>query len=219
MTRTDLTDITMILDRSGSMASVAADTIGGFNTFLDKQKEDTDHALLTLVQFDNEYEVVFDAIPVGEVPPLDDKRFIPRGSTALLDAIARTINATGQRLAAIPEDQRPGQVLMVIITDGQENSSREFSRAQVMKMIEHQTNAYKWQFVFLGANQDAISEAGSLGISAGASLTYASTPQGTADCFAVVASSTSRHRQSKTQRSTEFFTDEERAKVDPSNRA
>jgi hypothetical protein len=176
------TDITIVLDRSGSMADVAADTIGGFNTFLDEQKKNPGHTHLTLRQFDDQHEIVYSR-PIAEVPPLDNGIFRPRGSTALLDAIGLAINETGQRLRALPEADRPEHVIVAIITDGLENASRTFTRASVFQMIAHQRDAYKWQFTFIGANQDAITEAGRIGIPQFAALNYSGGPIGTRNAF------------------------------------
>ena len=116
--------------------------------------------------FDHEYEVLHDHVALGEVAPLTDKEYFARGSTALLDAVGRTIDSVGARLAAAPEEERPEHVVFVITTDGRENSSREYTAQRVREMVEHQQQKYSWQFVFLGANMDAVSEARNLGISA-----------------------------------------------------
>lgn len=163
------THIAIVLDRSGSMEACAADTRGGFDTFIAEQKKAPGTASLTLAQFDNLYEVVHDFADIQSIPPLV---FVPRGNTALLDAIGRTITATGARLADLAEDARPEHVIFVIITDGEENASREFTRDQIMKMIAHQRDAYKWEFVFLGANQDAIQAGSAMGFNAANSMTY-----------------------------------------------
>src|SRR6185437_887189 len=120
MPNPNFTDITIVLDRSGSMEVIADDTVGGFNQFLKEQKKVPGKALLTLVQFDHEYQFVHQAVPIGSVPLLTRKTYVPRGSTALLDAIGRAINETGQRLAALPEPERPGNVIVMILTDGLE---------------------------------------------------------------------------------------------------
>ena len=159
--RTDLTDITMVVDRSGSMESIKSDAEGGINSFIHQQKQEPGEALLTLVQFDTEYEFVHSGVPVKQIPAFT---LVPRGSTALLDAVGRAINETGARLAAMAESQRPALVVFVIVTDGAENSSREFTRDQIRTMVEHQQSAYKWQFTFLAANQDAFAAGGSMGI-------------------------------------------------------
>ena len=136
MTQQQTIDINIVLDRSGSMEAVKEETISGFNKFLaDQQNQDGD-ATLSLVQFDDEYEVVHDAKNLAKVPALNARTFVPRGCTALLDAIGRTIVATGARLDALSEADRPNQVLFVILTDGLENASQEFSSKKIMKMIK-----------------------------------------------------------------------------------
>lgn len=164
--RENLTEMVFVLDRSGSMSGLAADTIGGFNELIEKQKKIEGDAYVTTVLFDHEYEVLHDHVALKDVAPLTDKEYFARGSTALLDAVGRTINAVGARLAAAPEEERPEHVVFVITTDGMENASREYTAKQVREMVEHQQQKYSWQFVFLGANMDAVSEARNLGISA-----------------------------------------------------
>ncbi len=164
--RENLTEMVFVLDRSGSMSGLAADTIGGFNELIEKQKKIEGDAYVTTVLFDHEYEVLHDHVALGEVAPLTDKEYFARGSTALLDAVGRTIDSVGARLAATPEEERPAHVVFVITTDGMENASREYTAKQVREMVEHQQQKYSWQFVFLGANMDAVSEARNLGISA-----------------------------------------------------
>ena len=159
----DLTDIVVVLDRSGSMQACKDDAEGGLNAFVEDQKKRPGRAVFTLVQFDTEYEFVHCGVPVAEVPPFT---LVPRGWTALLDAVGRAILETGERIAKTPESERPGLVAFVIITDGQENSSKEFTKDQIKQMIQHQTDVYQWQFTFLGANQDAFAEAGGIGITA-----------------------------------------------------
>jgi len=204
------TDISVVLDRSGSMSVVKPDTIGGFNTFLKDQKAAPGEARLTLAQFDTEYEIVHDGKPIGDVPDLNDSTFVPRGNTALLDAIGRTINATGKRLSDMPEADRPAKVVFVIITDGQENSSREFTVGKVNEMISHQRNVYGWQFIFLGANQDAIATAAAYGIAKGSSLTYAANSVGTQALFASASSNVRTFRAGTNANAS--FTDEDRKK-------
>jgi uncharacterized protein YegL len=159
------TEIICIIDRSGSMASIRSDAIGGFNSFLDDQKAIPGPAALTLVQFDNTYEVIYDQQPINEVAPLDSRTFVPRGTTALLDAIGRTIDDVGHRLSKTPKKKRPSHVIVGIMTDGFENASTDYTREQVFRMITHQKTTYKWDFIFMAANQDAIQEGGRLGIS------------------------------------------------------
>ena len=159
--RDDLTDITLVIDRSGSMEAIRSDAEGGVNTFITEQAKQPGECRITLVQFDTEYEFLQCGVKAAECPPY---KLVPRGSTALLDAVGRAINETGARLAALPEAERPGLVVFVITTDGEENSSKEFTREQVKKMIAHQQDVYKWQFTFLAANPEAFAEAGGMGI-------------------------------------------------------
>ena len=183
----NMTDINIVLDRSGSMDAVKNDTIGGYNAFLAEQKAAPGEAAITLVQFDHEYEVVYQAAPLSDAKQLDGNTFVPRGNTALYDAVGRTINATGARLSAISETERPGKVIFVILTDGEENASKEFSATRIAEMIQHQKDHYQWEFVFLGANQDAITAAAKIGIQQANAMTYAANARGTADAFGTVA--------------------------------
>ena len=208
----NLTDITFVLDRSGSMSVVRDDTIGGFNTFLNEQKNAQGEAQLTLIQFDDHYDIVYTAQNVKVVAELDATTFVPRGWTALLDAIGRTINDTGARIGAMQEADRPSKVIFVILTDGAENASKEFTREKINEMIKHQTETYNWDFVFLGANQDAISVGSGLGISAGNSMTYAANAQGTNDAFMSVASSMVSYRTGDMSKKSMFFEDSDRKK-------
>lgn len=175
----NLTEIAFILDRSGSMASVTEAAIAGFNEFLSDQQKAEGQARLTFVLFDNEYLVPLDNIPVQEAVELDTSTYIPRGSTALLDAIGTTIDRLGERISAIPEPDRPGQVIVAILTDGLENSSEKFTWKDISHRILEQTNTYKWQFLFLGANQDAIATAASLNIDAANAANYIADKIGT----------------------------------------
>lgn len=182
MTRDALTDITFVLDRSGSMQSIKGATIQAFNGFLNSQRQGAGMAQMTLVQFDDQYELVYGAVPLSQAAELTDAGFCPRGSTALLDAIGRSIVATGKRLAQIPEDERPGTVIFVTLTDGEENASREFTVARINQMISEQRDRYAWQFIFLGANQDAIATAAQLGVAAAQAMTFSPTAAGTLGC-------------------------------------
>ena len=181
--KNNYSDLTLVLDRSGSMSSIAEETISGFNEFVDNQKRLPVEASFSLVQFDDVYELVHDGIPIQDVPLLDNHTFVPRGSTALLDAIGKTIDDVGKRLASLDEDQRPEKVVVVIITDGQENSSTHYNISDINKKISHQRNAYKWEFLFLGANQDAIATAVNVGIRSSGALSYAATPEGTTSAY------------------------------------
>lgn len=162
----DATSIVMILDKSGSMESMRSDVIGGFNTFLDEQKQEGDNAELTMIQFDTRYDVKYVCKPLSEVQPLTPADYVPGGSTALLDAVGRAINEVGADLARRAEAERPNKVFVGIFTDGQENSSKEFNKAQIKEMIEHQQTKYSWVFQFFGTGIDAFDEARQLGIDA-----------------------------------------------------
>lgn len=188
------THISIVLDRSGSMYSTADDAINGFNRFLADQKQAPGQATLTLVQFDNEYEVLHSMKPIGDIPELNSQTFVPRGTTALLDAIGRTVDETGAALEKMDEAERPEHVIFVVITDGAENASRIFDSRQINLKVEHQRETYNWQFVFIGANQDAITSARALGIARSAALTYAATPDGTSNAYASLSANVVKHR-------------------------
>lgn len=172
------TDITIVLDRSGSMLSVASDTIGGFNRFLQDQKSAPGSATITLHQFDHEFQTVIASANINTAEYLTEKTFIPRGNTALFDAIGRSVVDTGNRLARSPEKDRAGKVVFVILTDGEENASTGYTEEKIFEMIKHQREKYSWEFVFLGANQDAIKTAKSVGINTSNALNYASNSAG-----------------------------------------
>jgi uncharacterized protein YegL len=180
---TQLIEIGFVLDRSGSMSSMAVEAIGGINGFLDSQQKLPGDARLTLVLFDHEYLVMYDGCPLKDVPPLNDHTYVPRGCTALLDAIGRTINTIGERLDKTPEAERPGKVIIAILTDGLENASQEFSPEQIRLMIEHQREKYAWEFIYLGANQDAIMVGERMGIASGCAVKFDEAPGGTATAF------------------------------------
>lgn len=207
--RSDLTDITLVVDRSGSMRQIQHDAEGGINAFVKKQATEPGEALLSLVQFDTEYEFVHQGKPIKQVPKF---QLHPRGMTALLDAVGRAINETGERLSKMAESERPGLVVFVIMTDGLENSSHEFTRAQVKQMIEEQQSKYNWQFTFLGANQDAFSEAGGLGIPAEGVANYCDV----GGAYAGTASLVGRMRRQSAggQKVRNQFTDEERQNME-----
>ena len=191
----DATHIAVLLDRSGSMGDIKDDAIGGFNCFLKEQKAAGANATLTLVQFDTEStDVVHESMPILEVPDLNHQTFQPRGGTPLLDALGQTIDSTGRALAAIPEANRPNKVVFVVITDGQENSSHQHTKASVKEKIDHQSDQYNWQFVFLGANQNAFDEAGAVGIAMPNAANFA--PARMQVAFAATAANVASYRRS-----------------------
>jgi Mg-chelatase subunit ChlD len=165
-------EIAFVLDRSGSMESCREPAIEGFNSFLQEQQRTEGLARLTLILFNDEYLVPIDALPVAEILPLDNDSYVPRGSTALLDAIGRTIDELGARLAALPEQDRPMQVIVAILTDGRENSSQNYTWQQIADVIKQQSEQYRWTFLFLGANQDAIATAAQMNITAANAAAY-----------------------------------------------
>jgi len=161
---TELTEIAYILDRSGSMSPLQEAAITSFNTFLKEQQEAPGEVTFSLVLFDDEYLLHADRAPINEVRPLDAQTYTPRACTALLDAIGRTVDNIGQKLAETPESQRPGKVIIAIYTDGYENASTDYTVQQISKMIRKQTDTYNWEFLFLAANEDAIATAAAYGI-------------------------------------------------------
>lgn len=207
--KSNYTDITIVLDRSGSMDIIKDDTIGGFNAFLKAQQEVPGEATITLVQFDDLYETVYQAANLKQANPLDSQTFVPRGTTALLDAVGRAINDTGARLSAMAEADRPEKVIFVILTDGHENASKEFTLQRINEMIQHQQGQYRWEFVFLGANQDAIATAAQMGIAAQAALTFTANTQGTQHVYSSLSRSVTSYRAGVS--SSVGFTDEDRA--------
>lgn len=190
----NLTEMVFILDRSGSMQSLTADTIGGFNGMIESQKAEDGEAYVTTVLFDDDYLMLHDHVNIKDVHPITNKEYYARGCTALLDAIGKTINSIGQRLSDTPEDERPEKVIFVITTDGLENSSVEFTKSKVKEMIEHQQEKYSWLFMFLGANMDAVSEASSLGIRSNLAATYTASAQGTSSVYYATAEAMSAVR-------------------------
>jgi hypothetical protein len=165
------------------MTSVRDATIAGFNELIRQQKSLPGETDVLLVQFDDQYDIVFD-LPIAEVPPLDRETFIPRGSTALLDAQGRTITMLERQLASLPEARRHGKICFVTLTDGQENASRVYGVDQVAEMIRRHREEHGWEFIFLGANQDAIATATKLNISGGASMTFSPQPRAVASAIA-----------------------------------
>ncbi len=182
--------LVLVVDRSGSMESIRTDMDGGIKTLLDEQAKEPGRCLVTLAQFDTEYELLFQAIPVAEVAGYE---LIPRGGTALLDAIGRTIGEVKGWIALLPAGSRLPQVVFAVVTDGEENSSSEWSRDKVMAAVKDCSDA-GWHFSFLGANQDAIQEGGNLGVGAAAAMTYAPSPAGVSGAMSSLSASVRRVR-------------------------
>jgi len=189
--------IVFILDRSGSMSGLEEDTIGGFNSMLEKQKQEPGEARVTTVLFDDRYELLHDGADIAKVPPMTNKQYFVRGSTALLDALGGTIKriAAMQKQSA-PED-RADKVLFVITTDGLENASREYSYDRVKEMVEHEKEKYGWEFIFLGANIDAVAAAGRIGIGADRAVKYHADSRGTRLNYETVGRAVSQMRMAR----------------------
>lgn len=175
--------VNFLVDRSGSMSNLRSDVIGGFNELIKKQKAEGNDCLVSFCKFDNEYEEVFSLVPLAEVRELTDEDFVPRGGTALIDSLGRNITEVGAKLKAMEVSERPDQVLFVLITDGQENSSHEMSKKEVFEMVSHQRDNYSWEFMFIGANQDSIAEASAYGFRPNMSANFAATSSGTAAVY------------------------------------
>jgi len=203
----NLTDLTIIVDRSGSMSNMQQEAENGVNQFIENQRRSSGECNFSLAQFDTVYELVYDNIPIQDVGRYS---LVPGGMTSLLDAVGKTINTIGNRLVEIPPEKRPGLVIVVIVTDGAENASQEFNREQIRNMIELQQNTYNWQFTFLGANQDAFAEAIQLGIDLGGVSNYTVNCAG--QMFNAASNNVTRMRSAAAsgQQVVSGYTDEER---------
>lgn len=191
----NLTEIVAVIDRSGSMSGIVYDVIGGFNSFINEQRKEPGRANVTVTLFDNMYEILYSGVPLLKNETRDllfEENYYARGWTALYDALGRTMNEVGARFSGMPEKDRPGRVIFLIITDGRENGSREFNLLQIKKMISHQREKYNWEFVFLGANIDAFADGRLLGTRYAAS--WDQSTAGVKDVFRRVSASTSLYR-------------------------
>ncbi len=189
-----LTELVFIIDRSGSMSGLEDDTIGGFNAMLQEQQDLEGEAVVTTVLFDDRYELLHDRINIQAVAPLSRKDYTVRGSTALLDAIGRTIRKIRKAQHATQEDFRAEKVLFVIITDGLENASHHYTADMIKERIEHQRQKYGWEFIFFGANMDAIAEAGKIGIAADRARNYSADAYGTQSVYTAMSAMSSAFR-------------------------
>ena len=182
-----LTELVMIIDRSGSMSGLEADTIGGFNSMIEKQKKEEGEAYVSVVLFDYRSQVLYDRVEIQKVEPMNDKQYYVRGCTALLDAVGSAIHHIGNVHKYAREEDVPEKTIMIITTDGMENASRLYTYDKVKRMIERQKERYHWEFMFLGANIDAVKEAGRFGISASRAVRYEHDSVGTKLNYAVVS--------------------------------
>ena len=176
----NLTEIVFILDRSGSMAGLEKDTIGGFNSMIAKQRREPGEAYVSTILFDNHREVIHDRVDIHKIQPMTQEQYYVRGSTALLDAVGKSIRHIANVHKYAREEDRPEKTLFIITTDGMENASHEYSYERVRKMIEHEKEKYGWEFIFLGANIDAAKEAARFGISEDRTANYHADSTGTA---------------------------------------
>ncbi len=190
----DFTELVFILDRSGSMSGLESDTIGGYNSLLEKQRKEAGDAVITTVLFDDYYELLHDRTNIKGVSLITDKDYYVRGCTALLDAVGKTIAKIENAHLHTAESERPEKTLLVITTDGYENASREFTKEKVKTLVERMQKEHGWEFIFLGANIDSVKTAGSLGISADRAANYHADSVGTAMNFNAVANAVSEFR-------------------------
>ena len=193
----NLTEIVFILDRSGSMAGLERDTVGGFNAMIEKQRQEPGEAIVSTVLFDNESVVIHDRVPLDKVPALTEREYFVRGCTALLDAVGGAIHHIGNVHKYAREEDRPEKTLFVITTDGMENASRRYTYEKLKAMIERQKERYGWEFLFLGANIDAAREAARFGISEDRAANYNADSVGTSVIYEAVSETVCNYRASR----------------------
>jgi uncharacterized protein YegL len=196
----NLTEVIFILDRSGSMSGLESDTIGGFNSMITKQKKEEGEAYITTVLFDDKIETLHDRIEIGRVEPMNDSQYFTRGCTALLDAIGKTVNHISDIHRYAREEDRPEKTIFIITTDGLENSSREFTYDKIKKLLTKKQEKDGWEFLFLGANIDAIEVAGKMGISRDDACDYVCDEAGTALNFNVMSNVIGSVRRAKSRK-------------------
>lgn len=204
----NLTELVFILDRSGSMSGLEADTIGGFNSMIEKQKKEAGEALVSVVLFDDQTEVIYDRADIRQIQPMTDEQYFVRGCTALLDAIGGAISHIKDVRKRMPESERPEKTIFIITTDGMENASHRYNYAKIKKMIEKR-QAKNWEFIFLGANIDAVAEAGRMGIRAGRAVNYHCDAAGTALNYKVLSQTVAMMRSCESAQDMTDFLDEE----------
>lgn len=218
MPKSKYTHISTVMDRSGSMSGIARDMEGGLREFIDAQKAVEGEATLTLARFDDTYEVVYDFVPLSQATSFT---LDPRGSTALLDAMGRTMESVRASIHGMTDEERPEKSIFIFVTDGGENASREYNRQRIFDMIRDLRNSENdvnrpdengtvWEFVFLGANQDAISEGGGYGIRAASSMTYDASAQGSRAMFASLTNNMTAYRSKSVDNATLDFSQEDR---------
>lgn len=204
-----LTELVFIIDRSGSMAGLEADTIGGFNSLLEKQKKEAGDAFVSVVLFDDQTEVLYDRLDIQKVEPMNDTQYYVRGCTALLDAVGGAIHHIKNVHRYSREEDVPEKTLFIITTDGMENASRRYSFDKVRRMVEHEKEKYHWEFLFLGANMDAIQVAGRFGIQSSRAVNFENDGAGTRLNYEVMSKAVSCARMSASAVAMEAAFDEE----------
>lgn len=207
--RKGLTELVFILDRSGSMSGLEADTIGGFNSMITKQKKGEGEAIVSTVLFDDQAEVLHDRIDIDKIELMNDQQYYVRGCTALLDAVGGAIHHIGNVHKYTREEDRPEKTLFIITTDGMENSSRRYDYDRVKNMVERQKERFGWEFIFLGANIDAVEVAGRFGIKANRAVNYECDSEGTKLNYDVLSETITRMRQTKCAAEMSMALDEE----------
>lgn len=196
MTKPNFTAIVAVIDNSGSMSILEKETIQGYNSFIETQKKESGEAAVTLVTFNSHARTHCNLEPIASATVLTEENYRPTGYTALYDAVGSTISSVGEKLAAMKEEDRPSKILFLIMTDGQENASRKYRSHKISEMVQHQKAKYSWEFVFIGANQDAIMAGKDIGIGATNSFNYVASPAGAAVLFDNVTRSVSNYRVS-----------------------
>src|SRR5574337_1031447 len=194
----NLTELVFILDRSGSMNSMETEALNGFNSFVDEQKKLSGEANLTLAIFDHEYTLIHNGRSIKEIEPLTRSVYSARGMTALLDAVGRTMDDVGRRLAKMAESDRPSKVLVAILTDGLENASKDYTKSKINEMISHQKDKYSWEFMFLAANQDAFAEGSGIGVNYGKTMNFDMSLAGMTKSFNAMNASAKIYRSCST---------------------
>lgn len=210
-----LTEIVFILDRSGSMGGLENDTIGGYNSMIEKQKNEEGEAIISTVLFDHESEILHDRVPLAKIEPITEKEYFVRGSTALLDAVGGAIHHIGNIHKYARDEDVPEKTLFIITTDGMENCSREYSYNKVKKMVERQKEKYHWEFIFLGANIDAVNVANKFGVDKSRAVRFECDGAGTALNYQVMSKmvSCARACKSSAEMNVAFDSDEMLAEI------
>lgn len=208
----NLTEVIAVLDRSGSMDTAITDVLGNYNRFVKEQKEEPGQCRFSLVIFDDKIETIYEAVDVNEVPELTQETYFARNMTALYDAVGTAINRAGERYAAMPENERPGKVVVFISTDGLENASQEFTNQRLKEMIKTQTEEFSWEFVFTGANIDSDHSAGAINIARGNITNFGMSASGMACLYSNVSKKLSDYRAGTVN--SMAFTEDERTEIE-----